>query len=73
MLETLHHLSDIPFVVSYTDPKDGDLLPLNNDDNLGIALQKAKPLLRVIIQRKGKFLTSLLFYILYPVSKVHYP
>ncbi|CAH0386446.1 unnamed protein product [Bemisia tabaci] len=56
MLETLHHLSDIPFVVSYTDPKDGDLLPLNNDDNLGIALQKAKPLLRVIIQRKGESL-----------------
>lgn len=44
----------MPFVASYTDPKDGDLLPLNNDDNLGIALQKAKPLLRVIIQRKGK-------------------
>lgn len=53
LLERLHHLEEIPFLVSYTDPKDGDLLPINNDDNLSLALQNARPLLRVLIQRKG--------------------
>lgn len=41
-------------MLSYTDPKDGDLLPINNDDNLGRAVINARPLLRIIIQRKGK-------------------
>lgn len=54
LLEKLHRLSDVAFLISYTDPRDGDLLPINNDDNLGRALQNARPLLRVIIQRKGK-------------------
>lgn len=53
MLEKLHRLSDVAFLISYTDPKDGDLLPINNDDNLARALQNARPLLRIIIQRKG--------------------
>jgi len=43
-------------VLSYTDPKDGDLLPINNDDNLGRAVLTAKPLLRIIIQRKGEII-----------------
>ncbi|XP_063218042.1 partitioning defective 6 homolog beta [Bacillus rossius redtenbacheri] len=53
LVEKLHRLGDVPFLVSYTDPSDGDLLPINNDDNLGRALQNARPLLRVIVQRKG--------------------
>jgi len=40
-------------LVSYTDPKDGDLLPINNDDNYTVALQNARPLLRILLQRKG--------------------
>jgi len=54
LIERLHKLIEVPFVLSYTDPKDGDLLPINNDDNLGRAVLTAKPLLRIIVQRKGK-------------------
>lgn len=53
LLERLHRLQDIAFLVSYIDPSDQDLLPINNDDNLRRALANAKPLLRVIVQRKG--------------------
>jgi partitioning defective protein 6 len=53
IVETLHCLGELPFTLSYTDPKDGDLLPINNDDNYAKAIQNAKPLLRLIIQRKG--------------------
>ncbi|KAL1115265.1 hypothetical protein AAG570_007296 [Ranatra chinensis] len=52
LLERLHGLQDTAFLISYTDPRDGDLLPINNDDNLTRAIQNARPLLRVIIQRK---------------------
>lgn len=54
LIEKLHRLHDVTFLISYTDPSDGDLLPINNDDNLARALLTARPLLRVIIQRKGK-------------------
>ncbi|CAD7077590.1 unnamed protein product [Hermetia illucens] len=53
LVERLHHLNNIEFLISYVDPRDNDLLPINNDDNFGRALNIAKPLLRVIIQRKG--------------------
>ncbi|KAF6197793.1 hypothetical protein GE061_008759 [Apolygus lucorum] len=59
LLEKTHRLHDVPFLVSYTDPRDGDLLPINNDDNLNRALLSARPLLRVIIQRKGESLEEL--------------
>lgn len=58
-LEQLHKLKDTAFLVSYIDPSDQDLLPINNDDNLRRALVNAKPLLRVIIQRKGDSLEEL--------------
>lgn len=58
-LERLHKLKDITFLLSYIDPSDQDLLPINNDENLRRALQKAKPLIRVIIQRKGDSLEEL--------------
>ncbi|CAK9825334.1 Partitioning defective 6 homolog gamma [Anthophora retusa] len=44
---------DLSFLIWYTDPTDGDLLPINNDNNLARALLAAKPLLRIFIQRKG--------------------
>ncbi|KAH1000614.1 hypothetical protein HUJ04_012918 [Dendroctonus ponderosae] len=53
LLEKLHKLRNLAFLISYIDPSDQDLLPINNDDNLRRALVNAKPLLRVIIQRKG--------------------
>ncbi|XP_048484236.1 partitioning defective protein 6 isoform X3 [Plutella xylostella] len=59
LIEKLHRLHDVAFLVSYTDPRDGDLLPINNDDNLARALMNAKPLLRVIVQRKGDSLEEL--------------
>jgi partitioning defective protein 6 len=31
-VEKLHRLKSDPFVITYSD-KDGDLLPINNDDN----------------------------------------
>ena len=52
MVERLHNLGKIPFIVTYTD-KEGDLLPINNDDNFAKALETAKPVLRLCIQRKG--------------------
>ena len=55
LLTKLHELTNIPFLVCYTDPKDGDLLPINNDDNYNKALSTARPILRLMVQRKGKF------------------
>ncbi|XP_054275047.1 partitioning defective protein 6 [Macrosteles quadrilineatus] len=62
LLEKLHKLIDVVFLISYTDPRDGDLLPINNDDNLARALQNARPLLRIIIQRKGDSLEDVIGY-----------
>ncbi len=62
LLEDLHQLGPragdrgerTPFVISYTDPKDNDLLPINNTDNYLRALQNARPLLRLVVQRQGE-------------------
>lgn len=53
LIEQLHKLTKIEFDILYVDPSDNDLLPINNDDNFGRALKTARPLLRIIIQRKG--------------------
>uniref|UniRef100_A0A182IQJ6 PDZ domain-containing protein n=1 Tax=Anopheles atroparvus TaxID=41427 RepID=A0A182IQJ6_ANOAO len=53
LIERLHKLDRSQLLVSYIDPRDNDLLPINNDDNFGRALTTARPLLRVIIQKKG--------------------
>lgn len=55
ILKELHGLSDIPFVITYTDPVHSDLLPINNDDNFVRALSTARPLLKLLIQRKGDY------------------
>ena len=52
-IETLHKLNGLSFLISYIDPRDNDLLPINNDDNFHRALTTARPLLRLIIQKKG--------------------
>ena len=53
LVKESHHLpSDMPFTISYTDPRNGDLLPINNDDNLVRAFTTAVPMLRVIVYRK---------------------
>lgn len=53
LLEQLHGLKSIPFLITYTDPE-GDLLPINNNENFVKALSTAKPLLRLVIQHKGQ-------------------
>ena len=52
-LGKLHQLQTIPFVITYTDTH-GDLLPINNDDNFGLALSTANPVLKILVQKKGK-------------------
>jgi len=42
------------FHISYIDPKDNDLLPINNTDNYLKAMKTAKPPLRLVIQRQGE-------------------
>uniref|UniRef100_U5ERQ4 Putative cell polarity protein par6 n=1 Tax=Corethrella appendiculata TaxID=1370023 RepID=U5ERQ4_9DIPT len=61
-IERLHRLDQKEFLISYIDPRDNDLLPINNDDNFGRALTTAKPLLRVIIQIKGDSLEEITGY-----------
>ncbi len=46
--------SPIPFHIFYIDPKDQDLLPINNTDNYLRALNTSKPILRLVIQRQGE-------------------
>ena len=53
LVEQLHGLEQLPFVITYTDPVHGDLLPINNNDNFVKALSTARPLLKLLIQRKG--------------------
>jgi len=62
LLEVLHllkgspsdNIPPTPFHISYVDPKDNDLLPINNTDNYLRALQTAKPVLRLVVQRHGE-------------------
>jgi len=53
LVEKLHALQSIPFSITYTDPE-GDLLPINNNDNFAVALTNARPVLRLIIQQRGQ-------------------
>lgn len=50
----LHGLQKIPFDITYTDPE-GDLLPINNNENYARALTTARPVLRLCIQRRGLY------------------
>ncbi|KAM7249153.1 hypothetical protein ACFE04_019391 [Oxalis oulophora] len=54
-VNTIHKLNEIQFLISYVD-KDGDILPINNDDNYARALSVAEPLLRLILRRKGEYM-----------------
>ena len=54
VIERIHFLQNIPFIITYTDVH-GDLLPINNDDNMHLALFTAKPVLRILVQRKGNY------------------
>ncbi|RUS73386.1 hypothetical protein EGW08_018864, partial [Elysia chlorotica] len=53
LLEDLHLLPGVPFIITYTDPNE-DTLPINNDDNFRRALFTSKRGLKIVIQRKGE-------------------
>uniref|UniRef100_A0A915K2M4 PB1 domain-containing protein n=1 Tax=Romanomermis culicivorax TaxID=13658 RepID=A0A915K2M4_ROMCU len=55
LVENLHNLTNVPFTLCYTDMH-GDLLPINNDENFKKALESARPVLRMLVQRKGESL-----------------
>lgn len=58
----MHKINGLQFLISYIDPRDNDLLPINNDDNFHRAITIARPLLRLIIQRKGDSLEEITGY-----------
>ncbi|OQV12474.1 Partitioning defective 6-like protein gamma [Hypsibius exemplaris] len=61
VVENIHHLSGISFVVFYTDPV-GDLLPITNNDNFKKALATTVTLLRLTVQRKDENWSDLIGY-----------
>ena len=65
-IERLHCLQSVPFVITYTDPE-GDLLPINNNENYAVAIATARPLLRVHIQRKGMLCSNFQIVFLVPL------
>jgi len=57
LVSDVHCLHTLSFIITYTDPE-GDLLPINNDENFAVALSSAQPVLRLHIQQKGKCVTG---------------
>ncbi|KAJ3596626.1 hypothetical protein NHX12_003030 [Muraenolepis orangiensis] len=51
LLQTVHHIPGTELMLGYADVQ-GDLLPINNDDNFHKAVTSANPLLRIIITRR---------------------
>ncbi|XP_076813776.1 partitioning defective 6 homolog gamma-like [Clavelina lepadiformis] len=52
-LESIHHLTNFEFVITYTDPVHGDLLPINNEENFTKAKQSCmNSIMRVYVHRK---------------------
>lgn len=55
LLASVHLLESVGlFHIFYIDPKDNDLLPINNTDNYLRAMRTARPLLRIVVQRQGE-------------------
>ncbi|CAG5131066.1 unnamed protein product [Candidula unifasciata] len=69
LLEELHHLVHVPFIITYTDPVHMDLLPINNNENFNRALSTARPSLKVLLQRKGESYGELNGYGSQPVKR----
>lgn len=51
LLQTIHHIPGVDLLLGYADIQ-GDLLPINNDENFHKAVSSANPLLRIIITKK---------------------
>lgn len=53
LVKDSHRLpEEMPFTISYTDPRNGDLLPINNNDNMLRAFSTSLPLLRLFVYRE---------------------
>ncbi|TMW39649.1 hypothetical protein DOY81_015271, partial [Sarcophaga bullata] len=50
LVRQLHGLSNTPFRISYIDPSDSGLLPINNDYNFGQAVKISERVLRIIVE-----------------------
>ena len=62
--------SDMHFAVSYTDPRNRDLLPITNNDNMLRAFDTAMPFLRIIVYRERR---KLIFCVPRPYHSVPRP
>lgn len=55
-IESLHQIHHLEFIVTYTDPIHGDLLPINNDENFAKAKQTcASTLMRIYVHKRETF------------------
>jgi partitioning defective protein 6 len=61
LVQRMHGLEGVQFIISYVDPSDNDLLPINNTDNYQRAVRSARPPLRLVLQRKGEIEDSVYF------------
>ena len=58
----------MPFTISYTDPRNGDLLPVNNDDNMIRAFTTAMPFIRLFVYREqgNEIIVSIVYLCIHP-------
>lgn len=55
-IESLHQIHHFDFIITYTDPIHGDLLPINNDENFAKAKKSSvTTILRLYIHKKDTF------------------
>jgi len=54
LLKPPRGVEELVFYIFYVDPKDNDLLPITNTDNYKCALNSARPMLRLVVQRQGE-------------------
>lgn len=67
----IHRIANMEVMIGYADIH-GDLLPINNDDNFCKAVSTAHPLLRIFIQRQGRFsLRQLGFFVALLYNQLH--
>ncbi|KAF3854168.1 hypothetical protein F7725_022223 [Dissostichus mawsoni] len=57
LLQTIHRIPGVDVLLGYADVQ-GDLLPINNDDNFYKAVSLANPLLRIIITKRVRQYTT---------------
>jgi partitioning defective protein 6 len=57
LVKESHNLpSDMHFTLSYVNPRNGDLLPINNDENMSVAFLSAMPLIKIYVYRERELM-----------------